>query len=75
MNFLGFLLGFLILVSSDCLIGFLIWILYKYIDLKYFSDFEITTLKEENKYLRQENKKINGTSADFWDDKKGRNKL
>lgn len=71
MSFLEFLIKFLSLVSFDILIGFLIWILYKYIDLKYFSSLEIVTLKEENKYLKQENKKINGTSTDFWkeDDK------
>lgn len=66
MNFLGFILGLLILLSFDILLGFLIWTLYKYIDYKYFSTLEITTLREENKYLKQENKKINGTSTDFW---------
>lgn len=72
MNGLSFVLGFLILISCDIFISFLIWLLYKYIDLKYFSDLEITTLKEENKYLKQENKKVKGASTDFWGD--GRNK-
>lgn len=67
MSFLEFLIKFLTLVSFDVLIGFLIWIFYKYMDLKYFSSFEITTLKEENEYLKKENKKINGTSTNFWD--------
>ena len=30
------------------------------------SQLEINVLKEENKYLIEENKKVNGTSADFW---------
>ena len=67
MNFLEFLIELLRLVSFDVLFAFLIWILYKYVDYKYFSQLEIITLKEENNYLRQENKKINGTSANFWD--------
>ena len=67
MSFLGFLLGLLILASIDIFIGFIIWLLYKYIDYKYFSELEIITLKEENNYLKKENKKINGTSTKFWD--------
>lgn len=67
MIFLEFLIKLLTLVSFDFIIGFLVWILYKYFDLKYFSTFEITTLKEENAYLKNENKKINGTSTNFWD--------
>ena len=64
--FFQLLLNYLILISTDVFVGFIIWIIYKYIDLKYFSSFEITTLKEENKYLRNENQKINGTSTNFW---------
>ena len=67
MNLLSFLLGLLTLSSIDILLGFLIWILYKYIDLKYFSEFEIITLKEENNYLKKENKKFNG-STNFYDE-------
>ena len=67
MSFLEFLIKLLGLISFDILIGFLIYIFYKYIDLKYFSTFEITTLKEENAYLKNENKKMNGTSTNFWD--------
>lgn len=66
MNFLEFLIKLLWLVSFDVLVGFLIWTLYKYIDYKYFSQLEISTLIEENKYLKQENRKINGASTDFW---------
>lgn len=66
MMFFQLLLNYLILISTDVFVGFIIWIIYKYIDLKYFSSFEITTLKEENKYLRNENQKINGTSTNFW---------
>lgn len=66
MIFFQLLLNYLILISVDVFVGFIIWIIYKYIDLKYFSSFEITTLKEENQYLRNENQKINGTSTNFW---------
>ena len=66
MNFLEFLVRLLTIISLDILLGFLIWILYKYIDLKYFSTLDITLLKEENEYLKKENKKINGTSTNFW---------
>lgn len=66
MTVLGFFLGLLILISFDLFIGFLIWILYKYVDYKYFSELEIITLKEENEYLKKENKKIGGTSTNFW---------
>lgn len=67
MSFGEFLIKFLWLISFDILTGFLIWLLYKYIDYKYFSELEIVTLKEENNYLKKENKKINGTSTKFWD--------
>lgn len=63
MNFLEFLINLLRLISFDVLVGFSIWLLYKYIDLKYFSNFEINILKEENTYLKNENKKVNGTST------------
>ena len=66
MNFLEFFIKLLTLISFDILLGFIVWIFYKYIDLKYFSTFEISVLKEENTYLKNENKKINGTSTDFW---------
>jgi len=67
MNFLEFLIEMFRIISFDCIFGFLVWILYKYIDYKYFSELEIVSLKEENKYLKKENKKINGTSTKFWD--------
>ena len=67
MNFLEFLIKLLGLISFDILSGFIIWIIYKYIDYKYFSSLEITILKEENEYLKKENQKINGTSTKFWD--------
>lgn len=69
MSFLSFLFGLLCLVSIDVILGFLIYTLWKYFDMKYFSQLEINLLKEENEYLKEENKKINGTSNDFWSDK------
>lgn len=66
MSGLGFLLGLLILISVDVMLGFIIFTFYRYFDLKYFSDIEINQLKEENKYLKEENKKLSGVSANFW---------
>lgn len=66
MSGLGFLLGLLILISVDVMLGFIIFTFYRYFDLKYFSDIEINQLKEENKYLKEENKKLSGAGANFW---------
>lgn len=68
MNSLSFIFSLLCLISADLMLSFLIFILYKYLDLKYFSTLEIINLKEENKFLKEENKKINGTSTNFWGD-------
>lgn len=68
MNRLEFFINFLWLISVDIITGFILFIIYKYVDLKYFSSFEIEQLKEENKYLKEENQKIKGTST-FWSDK------
>ena len=65
MNFLEFLVQVFKIISIDVILGFIIWLMYKYIDLKYFSTFEITTLKRENNYLKEQNKKFNGTSTFF----------
>lgn len=65
MNILSFLISLLWIISIDCLFGFLLFIVWKYFDGKYFSSFEIETLKEENAYLKKENKKIGGCSS-FW---------
>ena len=67
MSFLNFIFGILCLISIDSILGFSLYLLYKFMDLKYFSSMEITILKQENEYLKNENKKINGTSADFWE--------
>lgn len=71
MNFLEFIIEFLKIISFDCFMGFVLYVGYKYFDRKYNSDLQITMLEEENKYLKNENKKINGTSTDFW----GKDKL
>ena len=69
MDFLSFIFGLLCLISIDTILGFIVYTLWKYFDMKYFSNLEINILKEENKYLKEQNKKINGTSSDFWSDK------
>lgn len=66
MNILEFIIKLLYLISIDVILGFIIYVLYTYFDKKYMSQLEINVLKEENKYLIEENKKVNGTSADFW---------
>ena len=66
MNFLSFIFGILCLASIDCILGFLIYIFWKYFDMKYFSKLEINLLKEENKYLKEQNKKINGIEYEDW---------
>lgn len=62
----NFILGLFFIISLDCIFGFVLFLLWKYLDIKYFSTSEIEQLKEENKYLKNENKKVKGTSSDFW---------
>lgn len=66
MNLLSFLFGLLCLASIDIILGFIVYIFWKYFDMKYLSELEISLLKQENDFLKEENKKINGTSNDFW---------
>lgn len=61
MNSLSFFFGLLCLISID----FVIYNLYKYFNLKYFSRLEITQLKEENIYLKEQNQKLSGSTS-FW---------
>ena len=66
MNSLEFIYKILSLISIDVIIGFIVYVFYTYFDKKYMSQLEISLLQEENNYLKKENKKCNGTSADFW---------
>lgn len=66
MNSLEFIYKILSLISIDVIVGFIVYIFYTYFDKKYMSQLEISLLQEENNYLKKENKKCNGTSADFW---------
>lgn len=66
MNSLEFIYKILSLISIDVIVGFIVYVFYIYFDKKYMSQLEINILQEENKYLKEENKKCNGTSADFW---------
>ena len=66
MNWLSFIFGVLCLASINIILGFIVYTLWKYFDMKYFSELEINLLKQENEYLKEENKKINGASSDFW---------
>lgn len=68
MNLLDFVFSLLCLASIDCILGILVYIVWKYFDLKYFSKFEVTLLQNELEYLKKENKKLNGASTDFWSD-------
>lgn len=63
-----FIIELLRLVSLDFGWGFILYLLWRYIDLKHFSTFEISTLKAENRYLKEENQKIHGTSSEFWNE-------
>lgn len=63
---LNLLVNLLWVISLDSIFGFTLFLIWKYLDLKYFSTSEIALLKEENKYLKEENKKVNGSSSDFW---------
>lgn len=67
MNGLEFIYGLLKIASIDTIFGFLVYVLWKFIDMKYFSNMEIEQLRNENRYLKEENKKISGTSTDFWE--------
>lgn len=66
MNSLEFIYKMLSLISIDVIVGFIVYVFYTYFDKKYMSQLEISLLQEENNYLKKENKKVNGTSADFW---------
>ena len=70
MNGYSFLINLLWIISVDTILAFILFMVYRYVDSKYLSNLEIEQLKEENKYLREENKKINGTSTNFWSDVK-----
>lgn len=63
---LKLIINLLWVISLDGIFGFSLYLIWKYLDLKYFSVSEIEILKEENEYLKKENKKVNGASSDFW---------
>ena len=69
MNFLEFIIELLKIARFDGIMFFILYVGYKYFDRKYNSNLKITMLEEENKYLKKENKKING-STNFWDSEK-----
>lgn len=69
MNFLEFVIELLKIGSFDGIMGFILYVGYKYFDRKYNSNLKITALEEENKYLKQENQKVNGSTS-FWDSEK-----
>lgn len=68
MNGLSFIIWILFIISFDSLFGFMLFLIWKYLDLKYFSTSEIELLKQENKYLKEENRKFGGNNTEFWDD-------
>ena len=66
MSFLSFIIWILCIISFDTIFGFILFLIWKYLDLMYFSESTIEQLKAENKYLKEENKKVSGASADFY---------
>lgn len=68
MSWKEFFIELLRLVSFDFGLGFILYLVWKYIDLKYFSTFDVETLKRENEYLKKENRKIEGASTSFWNE-------
>lgn len=69
MNFLQFIFSLLCLISVDVFLGLFTFIFYQYFNDKYNSKLDVVALREENNYLKNENKKVNG-SVTFWDDEK-----
>lgn len=65
-NGLCFIAIIFAIISYVCINGFALFLAWKFLDLKYFSTSDIELLREENKYLREENKKVHGTSDEFW---------
>ena len=59
-------LGLLTILSLDILVGFALFLLWKYLDLKYFSTSDIEQLKTENDYLKKQTNKITNV---IWSDK------
>lgn len=66
MTWKEFFIQILGLASIDITIGCLLYLFWKYLDLKYFSTFDIETLRRENEYLKFQNQNLNGESSDFW---------
>lgn len=67
MSWKEFFIELLRLASFDVIVGFVLYIGFQYFNRKYNSKLDISVLEEENKFLKEENKKINGASTDFWD--------
>lgn len=61
-----YIIQLLFIISLDAIFGFGLFLIWKFLDLKYFSVSEIELLREENKYLKEENKKVHGSSSEFW---------
>ena len=67
MNFLEFLIELFWIISIDCILGFVLFVGYQFYKRKYDSKLAISLLEEENRYLKEENRKVDGTSINFWD--------
>ena len=66
MNVKEFIIELLKIASFDVIMGFILYVGYRYFDRKYNSDLRITVLED---YLKEQNQKING-STNFWDSEK-----
>lgn len=66
MTWKQFIIEFLGLASVDVFIAVILYLLWKYLDLKYFSTFDIETLRRENEYLKQQNRNLDSSTTEFW---------
>lgn len=63
---LSLIINLLWIFCISFIFGFALFLVWKFLDLKYFSQFEISQLRAENEYLKEENKKFKGASSEFW---------
>lgn len=70
MNGFEFIVWLLAISSFDVIFGFILFIGFQYFQRKYNSKLDISILEEENRFLKEENQKVNGTSTNFWNEER-----